>query len=75
MFKRIDCVMVSVLVSSVVDPVFEPRSGQTKDYKMSFFSTKNASLRRNAGWLGIRIMCPIAVTCLSVDCCVSQLAL
>ena len=40
--------MVSVLVSSVVDRGFEPRSSQTKDYKigMCCFSAKHAALRR-----------------------------
>jgi len=33
-YNRIDDVMVSVLVSRVVDRGFEPRSGQTKDYKI-----------------------------------------
>jgi hypothetical protein len=32
--KRIIGVMVSVLASSVVDRGFEPRSGQTNDYKI-----------------------------------------
>ncbi len=48
--------MVSMLASSVVDRGFEPRSGQTKDYK-------------------IRKMCPSEATCLSVDCCFSELTL
>ena len=44
--------MVSVLVSSAVDRVFELRSGQTKNYKTCCFSTKNASLRRKSKcWL------------------------
>jgi hypothetical protein len=30
--NRIGCGMFSVLVWSAVDPGFEPRSGQTKDY-------------------------------------------
>jgi hypothetical protein len=41
--------MVSVLVfSSVVARGFEPRSGQTKDYKIGIcsFSAKHAALRR-----------------------------
>ena len=33
-YNRIGGVMVSVLASSVVDHGFEPRSGQTKDYKI-----------------------------------------
>ena len=40
--------MVSVLASSAVDRGFEPRSDQTKDYKISIccFSAKHAVLRR-----------------------------
>jgi hypothetical protein len=47
-------VMVSVLASSVIDHVLEPRSGQTKDYKIGIcgFSAKHASLRRKSkDWL------------------------
>jgi hypothetical protein len=46
--------MVSLLVSSAVDHGFEPRSGQTKDYKIGIccFSAKHASLRRKSkDWL------------------------
>ena len=46
--------MVSVLASNAIDCVFEPRSGQTKDYKIgiSCFSAKHASLRRKSkNWL------------------------
>jgi hypothetical protein len=46
--------MVSVLASSVVDRVFEPRSGQAKDYKIGIccFSAKHAALRRKSkDWL------------------------
>ena len=46
--------MVSVLASSAVDRGFEPRSGQTKDYKIGIccFSAKHAALRRkNKDWL------------------------
>ena len=41
-------VVVSVLASSAVDRRFEPRSNQTKDYKIGiwYFSAKHASLRR-----------------------------
>jgi hypothetical protein len=40
--------MVSVLATSAVDRVFEPRSGKTKDYKIGIccFSAKHAALRR-----------------------------
>ena len=42
--------MVSVLASSSVDCGFEPRSGQTKDYKIGIgcFSAKHATLRRKS---------------------------
>ena len=66
--------MVTVLASGAVDRVFEPRSGQTKDYKigMCCFTAKHTALRRKIkDWL----MCPSGVTCLSADCCFSALAL
>jgi hypothetical protein len=39
--------MVSVLTSNVVDRWFEPRSGQTRDYKFGncCFSAKHLTLR------------------------------
>jgi len=46
--------MVSVLVSSAVDRGFEPRSGQTKDFKIGIccFAAKHAALRRKSkDWL------------------------
>ena len=52
--NRIGGVMVSVLVSSVVDRGFEPRSGQTKDYKIGIrcFSANHAGLKRKSrDWL------------------------
>jgi hypothetical protein len=52
--NRIGGIMVSVLTSSAVDRGFEPRSGQTKDYKIGicYFSAKYAALRRNSkDWL------------------------
>jgi len=71
--------MVSVLATSVVDRGFEPRSGQSKDYEIGicYFFAKLAALRRKSktGWLEIRRMCPIGETCLSEDCCFSELAL
>jgi hypothetical protein len=51
---RIGGVMVSVLASSAVDRGFEPRSGQTKDYKIGIccFSARHAALRRKSkDWL------------------------
>ena len=42
--------MVSMLTSNVVDHRFEPRSGQTKDYKIDicYFSAKHVALRRKS---------------------------
>ena len=47
-------VMVSVFASSVVDRGFQPRSCQTKDYKVGIccFSAKHAALRsKSKDWL------------------------
>ena len=46
--------MISVLASSAVDRGFEPRLGQTKDYKIGIccFSAKYAAFRRKSkDWL------------------------
>jgi hypothetical protein len=46
--------MVSVLTSRALDRGFEPRSDQTKDYKIDIccFSAKHAALRRKRNnWL------------------------
>ena len=46
--------MVCVLASSAVDRGLEPRSGQTKDYKIGIccFSAKHTALRRKSkDWL------------------------
>ena len=47
-------VRVSVLASNAVDRGFEPRSSQTKDFKIGIccFSSKQAALRRKSkDWL------------------------
>ena len=52
--NRISGVMVSVLASSAVVRGFEPRMGQTKDYKIGIccFSAKHAAFRRKSkDWL------------------------
>ena len=52
--NRIGGVMVSVLASSAIDRGFEPRSSQTKNYKIGIccFSAKHVALRRkNKDWL------------------------
>ena len=38
-------------------------------------STQLKGERAKTGWFGIRIMCPSGATCLSADCCFSELAL
>ena len=46
--------MVSVFASSALDGGFEPRSGQTKDYKIGIccFSAKHTALRgKSKDWL------------------------
>jgi hypothetical protein len=46
--------MFSMLASNAVDRGFEPRSGQTKDYKIGIycFSAKHAALRsKSKDWL------------------------
>jgi hypothetical protein len=75
--NRIGFVMVSVFDSSAVDRGFKSRSGHTTVYKIGIcsFSAKNAPLRRQAGWLGIRIMCPSGATYLTAGCCFNELAL
>jgi GGDEF domain-containing protein len=47
--NRIGGEVVRVLASSAVDRGLEPRSGQTKNYKIGIccFSAKQAALRRN----------------------------
>ena len=52
--NRISGVMVSVLVFECVDLGFEPRSGQSKDYKIGIccFSAKYEALRsKSKDWL------------------------
>ena len=48
--NHINGVMVSVLASSAIDRVFEPRSGQTKHYKIGIccFYAKHTVLKRNS---------------------------
>jgi hypothetical protein len=43
--------MVSVLASSVVDCRFEPRSGQTKDYKIGICCFSAALSSKSKVWL------------------------
>ena len=70
--NHIGGVMVRVLAFNAVDRGFEPRLAKTKDYKIGIccYSAKHAALRRKS-----RIMSPSGTTCLSSDCCSSELAL
>ena len=70
-------VMVSVLASSAVDRGFEPRSGQTKDYKICIccFSAKHAVLRRKSKDWSARNENNVSEWSLPADCCFSELAL
>ena len=43
--NRIGGVMVSVLASSTIDHWFEPRSGQTEDYKISIVASPLSSIK------------------------------
>ena len=63
------CVMVSILVSSVVDHGFELGSNQRLDncyLLLPQLSMQQKLARAKTGWLGIRIMCPNGATCLPV---------
>ena len=71
-----------MLASSEVDHGFEPPLGKLKTIKLVFIifvasplSMEHYGERANTGWLGIRMMCSSGATCLSVDCCFSELAL
>jgi hypothetical protein len=72
-------IMVRVHALSAVDRGFKPRSGQTKDYKIDIycFSAKHTALRRKIkDWFaGNQANVSEWATCLSADCCFSDLAL
>ena len=63
------------LSSSAVDCGFESRSGQIKDYKIGICCSPLSTYIKQTGWLEIRNICPSGATCLSADCCFSELAL
>jgi hypothetical protein len=68
--------MVSVLASSAVDHWFEHRSGQTKDYNVIFVvasppGTQSGQYVRVERF--IYQFCQNGATCLSADCCFSEL--
>jgi hypothetical protein len=66
LLTSIDSVLVSVLVSSVLDRGFEPWSYQTKEYIIDIFcsSATHATSSGSKDLLTrIRIMCPSEATC------------
>ena len=73
-------IMFGVLVLGAVDRGFEPRSGQTKDYKIGIccFSAKHIALRRKRkDWLARNQnnVSQYGATCLPGYCCFNELAL
>ena len=68
--------MISVLASSAVDRGFQPRSGQTKDFKIDIycFSAKHAALRRKSKDL-FALNLPSEATSQYADCCFIELTL
>ena len=72
--NRIGGVMVSEHPWSAVHRGFDPWSEQTKDYEVSFVASP-LSMHMKASWLGIRILCTSAATCLPAECCFSDLSL
>ena len=56
-----------------------PDEVKPKTIKLIFaaspLTTQQLGERAKTGWLGIRIMCPNGATCLSAECCFSELAL
>jgi hypothetical protein len=59
-----------------VDRGFEPDRTKPRTIPLAFVASPLSTQQRaNIGCLGIRIMCTSGVTCLSVDCCFSELAL
>jgi len=76
---RIGDVMVSVLASSAVEHVFESLTVKPKTCAIVIrsFSDKHAALRRKTkDWLALnQENVSERATCLSADCCFSELAL
>ena len=68
--------MIRMLVSSALDRVFEPRSGQNKKYEIGIccFSAKRTPLKRKTADL-LRTVCWSGGTCLLADCCFNEIAL
>jgi hypothetical protein len=77
--NRIGGIVVSMLASSAVDRGFVPGRVKPKTMKLVFVaflqSTQHLGERTKTSWLGIRILCPSGASCLSADCCFSELAI
>ena len=71
--------MVSVLVSSAIDHGLIPGQVRSKPMKLVLLASSLNMLpqgeRAKTGWIAIRIMSASGATCLSTDCCFSELAL
>ena len=78
-FMRLGNHISNMLASSAVGRGFESRSAQTKYYKIGicYFSAKQTALRRKSkDWFARNLdMRASGATCLSADCCFSELAL
>ena len=59
-----NCIPVDTIIEGAIKLVFVA----------SLLSMQDLGERTKTGWLGIRTMCPRGLTCLSADCCFSDLA-
>jgi hypothetical protein len=76
-FNLIGGVMVTLLASNLVDRGFDPQLGQTKYYTIGIccLSAKHAALKRKSkDWLGLNQHMSEWASCLSTDCCFSELS-
>jgi len=76
--NHIDSLIVNLLASIVVDHGFDPRSGKTKDYKIGICCLSSKHTRKKSkNWLAWsqENVSVSGATCLSTDCCLSELAL
>ena len=67
-------VIVSVLASSAGRPWVRAPIGSNQRL-MCCFSTQHTALRRKQRLVGTRLMCLSGATCLSAECCFSELAI
>ena len=70
-----DLAIGGVMVRMLVDRVVGLNQRLKLVFVASRLSTQYIGVRAKTGWLGIRMMCPSGATCLTADCCFSELAL